>query len=74
MMARKNWAVAPLVVAGGVLIALNGAAAAHADPAPPPPGPVTAPSDAPLPPIYVNAPGDYEDSGSGIGDINLSLF
>jgi hypothetical protein len=73
MMARKNWAVAPLVVAGGVLIALNWAAAAHADPAPPP-GPVTAPSDAPLPPIYINAPGDYEDSGSGIGDINLSLF
>jgi hypothetical protein len=68
MMARKDWTVA-LVAAGGTLIALNWAAVAYADPAPPP-TPATAPSEAPpLPDAINNGPlwtGDYDD-----GDIYI---
>jgi hypothetical protein len=70
MMARKNWTVAKLA-AGGALLALNWAGAAHADPAPPP-APVNAQTEAPLPPDagpINNGPlwtGDYDD-----GDIYI---
>jgi hypothetical protein len=69
----KSWTVAAVAV----LVALiNWAGVAHADPAPPtPPSSTTAPSPPPSDGgVVINAPGDYEDSGSGIGDINLSLF
>ncbi len=54
--------------AAAVGIGLLAAAPAYADPAPAPPAPGGA-TDGSL--VYNEAPGDYEDSGSGIGDIYL---
>jgi hypothetical protein len=70
-MATNNWTVTTLAVSGA-LIALNWAAAAHADPAPPPAPAVAAPSEAPPAPDagpINNGPlwtGDYDD-----GDIYI---
>jgi hypothetical protein len=54
--------------AAAVGIGLLAAAPAQADPVPPP-APVGGASDGSI--VYNEAPGDYEDSGSGVGDIYL---
>jgi len=67
-MTRKNWVVSALTGATGALFfALS--PVAHADPAPPPPAPSGGATDGSL--VINEAPGDYEDSGSGVGDIYI---